>query len=125
MTRAEIRREIQRVEKALAWAQKKTRTSFHLAVIRMDQSVAKDSGASLNIGRSCRGTSDKGMFVVGVNVEETPGINTKDLRRLAGHEVLHAILWGLGEASGKRRDEEDECATYALQRAIFGETGEP
>lgn len=123
MTRLE-RIEKARVERALAWAARRVRTPLVFYVSPMTEREQKRyAGAALTTARSVRGDDDPVLFAVSFNLDETRTLNRKDLRRLAGHEVMHCLLFPLGEAADEIALE--EAVVYVLQRAFFGEVGEP
>ncbi len=124
MTARARRKEQARVQRALGWANRKLRTSFVFHVCEMsDAERRKYEGATFATARANRGMQDPALFSVTYNPEESLQMNLRDLRRLAGHEALHCIVFPLGEAADNI--DLEEAAVYVLQRALFGEVGEP
>lgn len=119
-----VAREKARVEKALAKAQRITKTAYHLTAI-----VTEDEKNDLAFSRTDRGLADANHYLVHFNPFQTAETPFADLVKLAGHEVIHGIWFRVSEMaeegkSGASLDEAveaTETATYTTQRALFGE----
>lgn len=112
---------LHRLLSAFKWAQAKTRTAYHITFVYGSTKEFECPGTLMTIERTGRGADDRDHFVIRVNVKEVQGRTMKQLRRDAGHEIIHALLWDLDEGSNVGAEEN---ATYRLQRALFGEDDE-
>jgi len=121
-----------RVEKAVAWAQRSMRTAYHVPVVPMTRQnlVESDEDIVLACDRTGRGIDDKDHFIVYFNPAHVEKASVQSLRRFAGHEVIHMVLFGFGEIAqrGVRSEVEQrelmselESVTYKFQRILFGE----
>lgn len=114
---------LSRLLAAFKYAQTKARTAYHITLL---PGTAKDFDGPdtlMTIDRTARGTDDRDHFLVRVNVKEVQARTSKQLRRDAGHEILHAILWDLDD-NGTPTVEMIENVVYKLQRALYGEDNE-
>ncbi len=122
-----------RVESAIAWAQKQMRTAYHFTIEEspVPKEEKDDVHPVMAIERTGRGSADPEHFLLCFWTEECASMSARDLRRIAVHEVIHAITFKLSEiASREARYRQDETATeiekvaYILARAFAGECGE-
>lgn len=114
---------LSRLLSAFKYAQTKARTAYHITLL---PGTAKDFDGPdtlMTIERTGRGTDDRDHFLVRVNVKEAQARTSKQLRRDAGHEILHAMLWDLDD-NGTPTVEMIENVVYKLQRALYGEDNE-
>jgi hypothetical protein len=114
-----------------AWAQKRCGTAFHLTF----EPFAATGEAAHTIftcrRHDARQQEDALHFIVGVNRPALRNMSSQKLRRMAVHEIVHAILWPLtdfaDQAAGddgellERIGAANETATYVLQRALVGD----
>lgn len=117
MTHAELRALEERVASALRRADRKLGQAFHYTVTAMADDDR--NGDALRTFVTERGKLDPKCFVVEFDPYVVSATSLRNLRILAGHEALHALLWPLG-CSGTREDP----IVYQLQRAFFGEVRE-
>lgn len=119
-----------KVQAALAWAQRKLYTAFHLTVRPFTKEELAESGASvMAINLTARDTADPTHFIIGFNADVIAATSTRATRVLAAHELIHAILWPLSQLAEagkkgsemKRAVDVSEDITYRLQRIIVGE----
>jgi hypothetical protein len=103
-----------KLKSAFAYAQRKLKTAYHFTF----EAGHDDSGIIMSIERTMRGDDDATHFIITANVKEVSSRSMRQLRRDAGHEVLHAILFDLFE---KPNIKNLENAVYRLERAYFGE----
>lgn len=113
------------------WAQRRCHTGFHLTYEPFP-AVGEYKDAVFSCNRhNPRLTDDANHFVIGVNRPHLHGLSFPRLRRLAVHEIIHAILWPISdcvdeaaidnEALLARLVTVEETAVYMLQRAIVSE----
>lgn len=117
MTKSEIRALEERVARALRWADRRLGQTNHYDVRPMP--ADERNGDTVRTSVTQRGKLDPACFVVEFDPDIVEATSLRNLRILAGHESLHAMLWPLG-ASASREDP----IVYRLQRAIFGEVRE-
>jgi hypothetical protein len=123
-----------------AWAQARCGTRYHLTFETLP-SVGEDKDTVFSCRRhDRRKTADATHFVIAVNRPNLRSLSSPKLRRMAVHEIVHAILWPIsdcveefaalaGVVTGsdgtkhlvERLVEAEETAVYVLQRAIAGE----
>jgi len=117
------------------WAQARCGTAYHLTFDTFP-SVGADKVTVFSCRRHDRRKADDAThFQIGVNRSQLRSMSSPALRRLAVHEIVHAILWPISdcveELAGIRDIVTDDRATrilraeetavYMLQRAIVGE----
>ncbi len=110
-----------RAEKAIEFAQKRLGTSFSIMIERMPKPEPADKDnpkPTMMISRSARGTDDRNLFFVFADPVILKETNAHNMRVLAIHEIIHAILWDIEDSQDPTVSEN---ATYILQRAIIGE----
>ena len=117
MTRAEIRREMQRVTLALRRADRRLEQAHYYTVLPMDPDDR--DGPVMRISRTARGDDDAGHYLVEIDPDQTSELSLRNLRVLAGHEAIHAMLWPMGGRGAR-----EEAVAYRLQRILFGEVRE-
>lgn len=122
-----------RVEKAVAKAQARIPTAFHITVVpfnRSEKQEAKQDGMLMSIGRTGRGGDDGNHFVLSFDPVVSEKVGFPDLVKVAGHETIHALLWpitemaqhdGMTDQQAEELRKANETLTYTLQRALFGE----
>lgn len=103
-----------RLKSAFSYAQRKFRTSYHFTF----DAGPRDNGVIMTIERTNRGDEDATHFIITANPAMIESRTMPQLRRDAGHEVLHAILFDVFE---KPTVKNLENAVYRLERAYFGE----
>lgn len=117
--------QVARLNAAFAYAQKVMRTGYHFTYIpRTKAEMAAKYGtedALMGMDETLRGSEDENHFIIEVNIDEIPGRSLKLLKKDAGHEVIHAILHKLYKSNTLKNCEN---ATYAIQRACFGDDNE-
>ena len=113
-----------RLQAAFVWAQRISRTAYHVTFVGASARDLGNIDTLMTIERTGRGTDDKDHFLVNVNVKEMEGRSAKQLRRDAGHEILHALLWDMDEGDAAPSTETIENVVYKLQRALYGEDDE-
>lgn len=106
-----------RVESALAWAQKRLGTSYHFIVTAAAPEDV-DGHTLMAIARTGRGDSDPNAFHVVFNAKAVKQTPMSDLRKIAVHENVHAILWPCTQRAPR---DKEEAAVYIIQRALVGE----
>ena len=93
MTRAEVRREKERLERAFAFVQRRLG-------LTLDITLSPDAGISLlSIGPSERGVEDPHCFIVGFNPDTVHALSLAELRQSAFHEILHAWQYPFWQAA--------------------------
>lgn len=100
-SRAEIRRERERLERAFDYVQRRLGLTLDLT-LQADPAVDL-----LSVGPSNRGVEDPKCFVVCFNPDTVHALSRAELRSSALHEILHAWMWPFWEAS-----------TAALQKKV-------
>ena len=106
-----------RVESALAWAQKRLGTSYHLIVGPMPPDKIGDNTV-MATGQTARGDEDPNAFLIVFSPQVVKAHTMPDLRKIAMHEILHCLLW---RCTRRAKREDEEAAVYILQRALVGE----
>ena len=101
MTRAEVRREKERLERAFAFVQRRLGLTLDL-LLESNRDIDM-----LCVGPTNRGVEDPHAFLVGFNPDTVHALSTYELRQAALHELLHAWQFPFWEA-----------ATANLQRKV-------
>lgn len=109
---------------AFKHAQRISRTAYHITFLAAGPKEFECPGTLMTIERTGRGSDDKDHFLVTVNIKEMETRSAKQLRRDAGHEIIHAMLWDMDEGDGPPSTQTIENAVYKLQRAMYGEDDE-
>ncbi len=132
-SKARATHQTKRVEKAVAKAQARIPTAFHITVVRFTAEEKLEAGCQkklMVIERTVRGDEDSWHFVLSFDPVVSERVSFRDLVKVAGHEVLHALLWPIADAVQRRGITEkqaeelaraEENIVYTLQRALFGE----
>lgn len=115
---------LSRLLAAFAYAQKISRTAYHITFLAGAAGDFEDPDTLMTIDRTGRGSDDKDHFIVTVNIKEMEARTAKQLRRDAGHEIIHAMLWDMDVTDAAPSVEVIENAVYKLQRALYGEDNE-
>ena len=113
-----------RLLSAFKYAQSKSRTAYHTTFLPGLPKDFDNPDTLMTIERTGRGSDDRDHYIVTVNLKEVPNRSAKQLRRDAGHEILHAMLWDMDALETAPSTETIENAVYKLQRAIYGEDDE-
>lgn len=93
MTKAEVRRERDRLDRALRYIQR--RLQLHLDfVLRENGDVSL-----LTVQPSDRGVEDPVCFLIEFNPDTVSALTLRELRSSALHETLHAVMWPFWEAA--------------------------
>ena len=106
---------------AFKYGQAKLRTAYHITFVPGSPREFEQPETLMTIERTGRGDEDRDHFLIRVNVKEMQLRTAKQLRRDAGHELLHALLWDMRDSDPPGAEEN---AVYKLQRAFFGEDDE-
>lgn len=132
-SRARSAKQKTRVERAVAKAQARIPTAFHISVLpfnREEKREAQGEGVLMTIARTGRGPDDRNHFIMQFDAAVAETVSFPNLIKVAGHEIIHALLWpiteiadypGISEERAELLRRENESLTYTFQRALFGE----
>ena len=120
MTRAEERRQRERVICAMGWIQRKIGSAFHF------EFTSTRETERLAIDQTFRGREDPDSFLVSFNPDLTAKVPFRVLRADALHEWLHAVDWPcysrvfdrLPERERARFKDEWHASVYRKERAF-------
>jgi hypothetical protein len=114
-----------RLLSAFKFAQGRTRTAYFFTFQAYTaKEMEEEHGSALapmGLDTTGRGEDDENHFLINVNIDVVPKRSMKLLRRDAGHEVIHAMLYKMYLRNSLKNCEN---ATYAFQRALFGDDDE-
>ena len=122
MTRAEVRRERERLERAFRFVQRRLGWTLDIALER------NDDISLLCVRPSERGVEDPVCFIVEFNPDTVSALSLAEIRSSAFHELLHGKMWPFWEAatasvSAKVRDHllkrYWEPLVYDLERSVW------
>lgn len=119
MTRAEVKREEARVERAIEWLQRRLQLNYEWVL------VPNPDVEVFQVERSNRGHEDPVCFQLWYNPDLVHARSLKELRYDIYHEILHAMTWNWWEALCEGRSAHDkrlllehiyEPAVYEIER---------
>ncbi len=123
MTKAEVKREEQRVQRAIDWLQRRLNLNYEW-VFNSNPDIEV-----FEIERSNRGVEDPACFSLSFNPAMVHALDRKQLRYDIYHEIIHSMTWRWWEALCERASRAEqkrllvdvyEPAVYEIERRTRG-----
>lgn len=124
MTKAEVKHEIQRVEKAIRLIQRKFHTNYHFMVGVMLETDKEELGPeSIMCVYKARGAQDVLSWNVDIDPEETSQLKWREIQNHLYHETAHVFLGPLVELLPNPRTEADKKRFVDVEENIAYQLG--
>lgn len=115
MTKAEVKREEARVQRALDWLQRRLTLNYEWVL------VPNPDIEVFQVERSNRGHEDPRCFLLDFSPDMVHARSLKELRSDIYHELLHAMTWDWWEAlcAGKTKAEQKTLLEGIYEPAVY------
>jgi len=115
VTKAEVRREEQRVQRAIDWLQRRLNLNYEWVL------TPNPDIEVFEIERSNRGVEDPACFSLSFNPAMVYALDRKQLRYDIYHEIIHAMTWRWWEALCDRASKPEQKALlkHVYEPAVY------